>query len=761
MSRQQKRKAVRLAKKGAARDSSASGGGAHAAHVPAAFSDEVAALLTEAIGYHSAGRLDEAERLYQRIQKQAPDNPDVLHLLGYVAHQKGDSGRAVTLIRKSLARQPDGVEALNNLGLALCALGRVAEAEESFRKAVGLSPDVADLHNNLGTVLQEQGNLEEAESAVRRALELNPDFAEAWSNLGGILREARQYKEAAETCARAVELNPSLPGAHNNLGLALMALGEWKKAEKHFNRAIGLNPDHAEAFNNLAGLFGRLGRLEDAESCVRRALELRPDYAAAYTKLGNFLKSKGKLNEAEAIARRAMELNPESAESHNSLGKVLVVQGRGEQAAKAFRKAMACESETVYAHTNLILTLHYLPGVTPQDIYEEIRRWNAAYGAPQAEFIQPHDNLPDPGRRLKIGYVSADMKQHPVGFFFLPVISNVDREQFEIFCYANMAREDDFTGKIRAHADHWRDISLMSDDEAAATIRGDKIDILIELTGHAGDHRLVMFGRKPAPVQVLGGGHYCSSGLDTMDYILSDAVETLEDEEQWFSETTMRMPHGYICYAPPDYAPEINSLPALEKGTVTFGCCNNLAKINDQVISLWAELLKTVPDSRLSLRTNTLDDEATAQRVLDRFEELGVAPERVALAGGAPHEAFMAHYHGVDIALDPFPYSGGLTTCEALWMGVPVLTMAGDTFAGRHSASHLNNVGLEGWVAETAEAYLALAQEHSRDLKKLAELRASLRDQMAKSPLCDGARYTRDLEAIYRRMWKSWCEAAS
>jgi len=333
----------------------------------------------------------------------------------------------------------------------------------------------------------------------------------------------------------------------------------------------------------------------------------------------------------------------------------------------------------------------------------------------------------------------------------------VDREQFEIFCYANMAREDDFTGKIRAHADHWRDISLMSDDEAAQTIRADKIDILIELTGHAGDHRLVMFGRKPAPIQVLGGGHYCTSGLDTMDYILSDAVETPEDEEQWFSETTVRMPHGYVCYAPPDYAPEVNSLPALEKGTITFGCCNNLAKINDQVMSLWADILKGIPESRLTLRTNTLDDAATARRVLDRFEELGVAPERVALAGGAPHEAFMAHYHEVDIALDPFPYSGGLTTCEALWMGVPVLAMAGGTFAGRHSASHLRNVGLEGWVAATAEEYLSLAQGHRRDLKKLGELRASLRDQMAKSPLCDGARYACDLEAIYRRVWKSWC----
>ena len=755
MSRQQKRKTARLAKKRRGATPPFSGG------VPAAFSNDVAAALAEAIGHHSAGRLDEAERIYQRIQKQAPDNPDVLHLLGYVAHQKGDSRRAVSLIRKSLERQPEGIEALNNLGLALCALGKLKEAEESFRKAMALSPDVADLHNNLGTVLQDQGKLDEAETSVRRALEINSGSAEAWSNLGGILRERKHYKQAAEACIKAVELNASLPGAHNNLGLVFMALGEWDKAEKHFNRAIGLKPDHAEAFNNLASLFSRSSRLEDAEACVRRALEFRPDYAAAYTKLGNILKRLGRLDEAEAAAHRAMELNPDYAEGYNSLGMILVVQGNGEEAAEAFRMAIACQSETIYAHTNLILTLHYLPGVTREGIYEEICRWSAEYEAPQAEFMRPHDNSPDPERRLKIGYVSADMRQHPVGFFFLPVISNVDRKQFEVFCYANMAREDDFTGRIRAHADHWRDISLMSDEEAAQTIRDDKIDILIELTGHAADHRLVMFARKPAPIQVLGGGHYCTSGLDAMDYILSDVTETPEGEDQWFSETVVRMPHGNVCYGPPDYAPDVNSLPALENGYVTFGCCNNLAKINDRVMSLWADILKAIPDSRLSLRTNTLDDEATAQRVHDQFEGLGITPERVALAGEAPHEAFMAHYHEIDMALDPFPYSGGLTTCEALWMGVPVISMLGETFAGRHSASHLRNVGLDDWVAETAGEYLALAEKHGRDLEELAELRASLRERIATSPLCDGGRYTRDLEAVYRQMWRKWCDTAS
>jgi len=754
MSRQQKRKAEKLAKKGRSAAPPSSGG------APAVFSNDVAAALTEAIGHHSMGRLDEAEHLYKRLHKQAPDNPDVLHLLGYVAHQKGDSQRAVTLIRKSLVRQPEGIEALNNLGLALCALGKLDEAEESFRKAITLNPDVADLHNNLGTVLQEQENLQDAESSVRRALELKSNSAESWSNLSGILHDKKHYKDAIDACLKAVELNPSLPGAHNNMGLVFMALGELKKAEKHFNRAIRLKPDHAEAFNNLASLFSRSSRLDDAEACVRRALEFRPDYAVACAKLGDILNQKGMLGEAEAAARRAIEMNPKYSDGHNVLGMALVAQGKGEEAAAAFRKAIACMAKTIYAHSNLILTLHYLPGVTQESIYEETRRWNAEHGASQAEFMRPHNNIPNPERRLKIGYVSADLKQHPVGFFFLPVIQNVNRKQFEVFCYANMVREDNVTKKIRALADHWRDISLISDEEASQTIRDDKIDILIEITGHAGNHRMVMFARKPAPIQVLSGGYYCTSGLDAMDYILSDATETPEGEGQWFSETVVRMPHGYICYAPPDYAPDVNSLPALEKGYVTFGCCNNLAKINDQVIRLWADILNAVLNSRLSLRANTLDDKATAQHVHDRFQKLGIAPERVALAGKAPHKAFLAHYHEIDIALDPFPYTGGLTTCEALWMGVPVISIMGQTFPGRHSASHLRNVGLNDWVVETAGEYLALAEKHSHDTKKLAILRATLRDQVAKSPLCNGELYTRNLEAIYRRMWRDWCAVA-
>ncbi len=757
MSRQKKRKTASLAKKGKGVVPSSSG----SIRTPPSLSGDMAAALAEAIGHHSAGCLDEAERLYRRIQKQAPDNPDVLHLLGYVAHQKGDSRRAVTLIRKSLTRQPDGIEATNNLGLALCSLGRLDEAEESFRKALALSPDLADLHNNLGSVLQEKGALEEAESCVRRALELKPDFAEAWSNLGGILQETKRNREAAEACGQAVELNPYLPEAHNNLGLAFLALKEWRKAEKHFNKAIGLKPDYAEAFNNLASLFSHSGRLDDAESCLRRALECRHDYAVAYARLGNILKYRGNLDEAETVVRRAIELKPEDDEAHNSLGGILLVQGRGDEAAKAFRRAIACKSDSVHAHSNLILTLHYLPGTTQEEIFKEIRRWNTQHAVSQAEFIRPHANVPDPERRLKIGYVSADMKQHPVGFFFLPVISNVDKKRFEIFCYANMKSEDDFTNKIRAHADHWRDISFITDEEVTEKVRADGIDILIELTGHAADHRLVMFARKPAPVQVQGGGHYCTSGLDVMDYILSDATETPEGEDQWFSETVVRMPDGYVCYGPPDYAPDVTFLPALGKGYVTFGCCNNLAKINSQVMLLWADILKAVPDSRLSLRTDTLDDEATAQLVYDRFQGLGISPERITLAGKAPHKAFLGHYREIDMALDPFPYSGGLTTCEALWMGVPVISMAGETFAGRHSASHLHNVGLDDWVVQTAGDYLSLAKKHSRDLEKLSRLRASLRERMIKSPLCDGVRYTRNLEAVYRRMWRGWCNTVS
>ncbi len=339
-----------------------------------------------------------------------------------------------------------------------------------------------------------------------------------------------------------------------------------------------------------------------------------------------------------------------------------------------------------------------------------------------------------------------------------PAVEARDGAAWELYIYSNGGRADDLTERIRAAADVWREIGGITDGAVAQLIREDEIDILVDLSGHLKGNRLLVFARKPAPVQVKWvGGQFNTTGMDAIDYFLTDAVETPRGAEKWFTEEVIRLPDGYACYDPPAYAPGVGPLPALSRGYVTFGCFNKLVKVNSDVVALWARLLHRLPTARLVLKTRPLGDAGVRERYHAMFEAHGVERERVELLAPSPHAELLAHYNEIDIALDPFPYSGGLTTCEALWMGVPVVTLAGETFAGRHSATHVYNVGLGDWVVETPADYLAVAERWSRDVAALADLRAGLRARMAASPLCDGVRFTRNLEAAFRVMWTRYC----
>jgi predicted O-linked N-acetylglucosamine transferase (SPINDLY family) len=404
--------------------------------------------------------------------------------------------------------------------------------------------------------------------------------------------------------------------------------------------------------------------------------------------------------------------------------------------------------------------MHYSPEFDPETIFGEARRWHRVHATALAVQPPAHENDCDPNRRLRLGYVSADFRCHPVGWFLAPVFTHHYRTRFEVFCYSGVTRPDDFTEVFRSHADCWRETLGDSDGGFAARIRSDAINILIDLSGHTRGHRLLSFARKPAPVQVTAGGHYDTTGLEAIDYLIADRFHAPEGTEQYFSETLIRMPHDYICYEPPPYAPKVSGPPSLQRGYVTFGCYNNLAKLNDEVIALWVKILALVPTARLRLQTRELNDVPTGERILELFAGRGIARERMRLAGGVPHRELLAAYGEIDIALDPFPYSGGLTTLEALWMGVPVITLAGENFCGRHSTSHLSNVGLPELVASTPEDYVRLALTLARDPDRLSVLRVRLRTQMAASPLCDAAAYTRDLEAAYRQMWRNYCESS-
>jgi predicted O-linked N-acetylglucosamine transferase (SPINDLY family) len=400
--------------------------------------------------------------------------------------------------------------------------------------------------------------------------------------------------------------------------------------------------------------------------------------------------------------------------------------------------------------------MNYMEEYSVGDILEESHKWGALYVKKELVKSETYGNVPDPERRLRIGYVSKDFGRHPVGYFLLPVLSSHDHASVEVYCYSGRIREDDVTGRLRESADVWRSTTDLDDRDLASMVRDDSIDILVDLSGHTGGSRLLVFAEKPAPIQVSWAGYAGTTGLSTMDYLISDWRETPEGSDRWYVEKVVRLPDCYVCYEPPEYAPPVVPLPALKKGHVTFGCFNNLAKVRPGVVALWSKILREIPNARLLMITKQLSDPDTRRRYLEMFSAGGVG-ERVDLSGDRPHIDLLAGYGEIDIALDPFPYSGGLTTLESLWMGVPVITLGGDRFASRHSLSHLTAVGLPELIASGPDDYIARAVGLACDPERLATLRRELRPRMAASPLCDGSRFTRNLEDAYRYMWRSWC----
>ncbi len=629
--------------------------------------------------------------------------------------------------------------------------GRLGRAEKTLLEIEDAHPGIPDVLHLLGAIALQTDRPDLALKHLENAAAAAPKSPELLTLLGSALRGTGKVDEAIEVLEKAHALAPDRPDVLYTLGNALMNANRLDRAVSRFARAVALAPDYADAHYNLARALRGLGRMEDARGHYEKAVELNPDQADALNGLGATLNDLNRPDEALPCLLRAVKLAPGFADAHGNLANTHTEIGDTETAIRHLQEAQRLNPNDPRTGSNLIMGKSYSPDYGPEDILAEARRWNESHAKPLRHLIRPHTNTPDPERRLKVGYVSADFRRHPVGYFFEGALAAHDKNGFEIFCYANSPATDDVTDRFRGHADHWRDITGLDDDDAARMVRADAIDILIDLTGHTGNGRLALFARKPAPVQATGGGIFCTSGLDAMDYILTDRFETPEGYDGYYSETVRRLPNGYVCYTPPDYAAAVSDLPATATGFITFGCFNTLAKISADAVALWSQVLDAVPGSKLLLRTHALKSPAARERFGDN---------RFIFKEGLPHKDLLKAYGGIDIALDPSPYSGGLTTVEALWMGVPVVTLSGKTFASRHSTSHLSNVGLTELITDSPEEYVSAAAELAGDLSRLADLRAGLRRRMSASPLCDANRFARDLETAYRGMWRTWCGGA-
>jgi protein O-GlcNAc transferase len=467
-------------------------------------------------------------------------------------------------------------------------------------------------------------------------------------------------------------------------------------------------------------------------------------------------RAQGRLEEAERRYRRSLELSPDYAEGWSNLAVTLRAAGRFDEAVACWDRALALAPGNAVLHSNLIFALDFHPRVTAEAAFAERRRWNDRHARPLRAAWAPHDNDPDPDRRLRVGYVSADFREHSAAVVFAAVVASHDHGRFDVVCYSSVTRPDAVTAGFRLAADAWRDVAGLTDEALAAQIRADGIDVLVDLSGHSSGHRLLAFARKPAPVQVTAWGHALGTGLDAMDYFFADPVTVPPAARRWFSEEVVDLP-AFVCYDPPVDAPEAGPLPALAAGHVTFGCLNRRAKMSEDAVAVFARVLRAVPGSRLLVKDEAFNDRATARRLVEGFAAHGVEAARLEILGGSSRGDHLAVYGRVDLALDPFPHGGGVSALEALWMGVPMVTLAGDRIPGRMGASFLATLGLDDLVATTADEYVARARAWAADLPRLGRLRGALRQRMERSPLADAGLYTRAVEDAYRALWRRWC----
>lgn len=704
------------------------------------------------------GRLDEAVTAQRRALAIKPDYAEAHNNLGGALKEMGRFDDAVASYLCALEIMPDAAEIYNNLGIALYELGRLEEAEVAYRQALGIKPEYVSVIYNLGNLYKVIGRQCNAVNCYRRIIDIKPDCAEAYNALGLLLKEMGRYQESDTCFINLLELQPDNANVYVNRGALLVDMMQFTEAETCYRRAIQITPDCAEAFYNLGDLYEKLGNSERAEASYRQALEIKPGYAEALVNVGNILKNLGRMKEAEYHQRLALESAPDFAEAHSSLGVILQESGRFEEAEHHQRLALQLKQDLAITHSNLLFTLGYTASQSPLCCLEEARRYGemvakkAGCGLSTRQFAERPE-------RLRVGFVSGDLLEHPVGHFLeslIAHITSVHSSTIELAVYTTNSRTDKLTTRIRPYFGIWRCLYNQSDELAASLIKEDGIHILIDLSGHTAHNRLPVFAWKPAPVQVSWLGYFATTGVTEIDYLLGDPYVTPNEEQNHFTEKIWRLPESYLCFTPPDIPLDVGVLPMLSRGRITFGCFNNLAKINDAVVHLWAKVLKAIPDSCLFLKTRQLNDPYVCDAIRHRFLACGILPDRLLLEGSSPRAELLDAYNRVDIALDPFPYPGGTTSAEALWMGVPVLTRRGDRFLSHVGESIAHNTNMVNWIATDDDDYVAKAIQYAADIENLAALRGGLRQQVLASPLCDAPRFARYFVDALWAMWQKW-----
>lgn len=683
---------------------------------------------------------------------------DALHAKARRALAEGREEDAHAALDQAQRLNPDSAALWCSRGAVFRHAGQFAEARAAYEQALGLDPRFVQAMTNLGEWSLVQGRPEEALVWLERALQIEPEFFEAEANRVAVLFELGRYTEAREAGEALVAREPGRPEPYVNLGNVLVHTGQAKQAVKLYRKALELRPGYQEAHFNIATLLGSQDDLAKSIGHLKREIELRGESAHRLGLLAAAYQAAGQVSEAAEYCRKVLERQPENPGALLTLASCTSTAGDAQAALALYERIEQLSARQASMGSNVLFELNYLPGYSREAVFERHLAWAQRYVPALEERPDFSGWMPEPDRKLRIAYVSGDFCAHPVGFLLGDVLRHHDRSRYEIHCFSMLLRPDEMSRSIQSAADGWEDVFLLNDDEFAALVRDKQIDVLIDLSGHTALHRLPALARRLAPVQATWIGYFHSTGAPEIDYFITDPHTSPPDNGQLFSETPVCLPHSRFCFSRLGYAPEVGDPPASRHGYVTFGSFNRLAKLVPPVVDAWAEILRAVPGSRLVIKAGVLKDAATKARWQSAFSERGIAPERIDLRLSSPHREMLEEYGDIDLALDPFPFNGGMTTLEALWMGVPVLTLEGDTVVSRQTHAALKTIGLaEQLSMPSIERYIARAVELAGDTAALAGLRAEIRPRMRASPLCQPDVFTRDLEHLYRAMWQAWC----
>ncbi|WP_342617868.1 tetratricopeptide repeat protein [Rhodoferax sp. GW822-FHT02A01] len=684
-----------------------------------------------------------------------------LHAMAKRALGRSDHLQAIALLRQAIAVNPKAPDIWCSLGAACRHGGAFEDARTAYEQALALKPDYPEVLSNLGEWHIANGEPEAALPWLERALQIAPGFFQARINQTAALFELGRFEQARQIAEQIVNDEPASAEACLNLGNVLVHTGKTKLGIRQYQKALELQPHYAEAHFNLSSLLGSKEDLALAIGYLKRRLEERGDSVQNLGMLASAYQAAGQLEESERLCHRILQRQPDNLTALITLGSCLSNGGDSAAAAALYKRVVDSDPTQVAMGSNILFEYNNVYAVGREQLFALHRAWAQRFEKPVLELPDFASYDRNPQRHLRIGYVSGDFIRHPVGFLLRDVLQNHDKQQFSVHCFSMVIRSEDVLPELRQAADSWDDIFFLSDEEVVKLVREQQIDILVDLSGHTAFHRLLAFARKPAPVQAEWIGYFHSTGLESIDYFITDPVTSPRGSGQLFSEVPVHLPHTRFCYGPPDYAPDVSSLPSRANGYITFGSFNRLPKLTDETVQAWSRILLALPHSRLVLKSGALSDAAVSRRVRQRFEQQGIDSARLQLREGSSHRDMLVEYGDIDIALDTFPFNGGMTTLEALWMGIPVVTLAGDTVVSRQTVSALANLGLDAELAfASVDAYVHGAVKLASNPLRLAQLRQSLRPLMMASPLRDARQFTLDLEALFRRMWSAWCQGS-